>query len=30
MDAIYLGIVMAFFILTWGLVRLCDLLGGPR
>ena len=26
MDIIYVGIVVVFFILTWGLMRLCDVL----
>jgi len=27
MDIIYIGIVIAFFLLTWGLMKLCDALG---
>ena len=27
MDIIYLAIVVAFFLLTWGLMRLCEVLG---
>ena len=27
MDIIYLGIVLAFFLLTWGFLKLCDALG---
>jgi hypothetical protein len=30
MDLIYLGLVCGFFIVTWGLVRLCHVLGGQR
>lgn len=30
MDTVYLGIVIAFFLLTWGLVRLCSGLGGDQ
>jgi hypothetical protein len=30
MDLLYLGIIACFFILTWGLVRLCATLGGQR
>jgi hypothetical protein len=30
MDMIYLGITLAFFALTWGLVRLCFSVGGGR
>ena len=28
MDLIYLSIVVAFFAVSWGMVRLCVLLGG--
>lgn len=28
MDLLYLGVGVAFFLLTWGLVRLCAALGG--
>ena len=27
MDLMYCGITILFFLLTWGLVRLCDRLG---
>jgi hypothetical protein len=27
MDIIYLGIVAVFFVLTWGLMKMCDSLG---
>ena len=27
MDFVYCGIAILFFLLTWGLVRLCDRLG---
>jgi hypothetical protein len=27
MDIIYIGIVIAFFALTWGLMKACDILG---
>ncbi len=27
MDIIYVGIVVAFFLLTWGLMKVCDILG---
>jgi hypothetical protein len=30
MDVVYIGIVISFFGLTWGLVRLCSALGGGR
>lgn len=30
MDIIYLAIIVAFFLLTWGLMRLCELLGQTR
>jgi hypothetical protein len=30
MDWVYLGVVVAFFGLTWGLVVLCSALGGER
>jgi hypothetical protein len=26
MDFIYIGIVIVFFLLTWGLMRLCEVL----
>jgi len=29
MDFLYIGIAIAFFILTWGLVILCDRLRDP-
>jgi len=28
MDGVYVGIVLLFFALSWGLVRLCDRLAG--
>jgi len=30
MDLIYIAIVIGFFALTWGLLRLCGVLGGAR
>jgi len=30
MDILYIGIAVAFFLLTWGLLRLCDILGGQK
>jgi hypothetical protein len=30
MDLLYLGVGVAFFLLTWGLVRLCATLGIDR
>jgi hypothetical protein len=30
MDIIYIGMVIAFFLLTWGLMRLCDVLGEQK
>jgi hypothetical protein len=30
MDILYLGIVIAFFALSWGLTRACELLGGQE
>jgi hypothetical protein len=27
MDIIYIGIVLVFFLLTWGLMKVCDVLG---
>jgi hypothetical protein len=27
MDIIYIGVVIAFFALTWGLMTACDILG---
>ena len=30
MDLIYLAVVGAFFVLTWGLLKLCGVLGGAR
>ena len=27
MDIIYIGIVAAFSVLTWGLMKMCDVLG---
>ena len=26
MDFLYLGIVVAFFVLTWGVVKMCEVL----
>jgi hypothetical protein len=28
MDMLYVAVVIAFFGITWGLVKLCDSLGG--
>ena len=28
MDALFIGVVIAFFALTWGLMVMCDRLGG--
>jgi len=30
MDLLYVAVVVAFFGLTWGLVKLCDALGGGQ
>ena len=30
MDFIYLSVVVVFFALTWGLLKLCGVLGGVR
>lgn len=30
MDIIYIGIVIAFFLLTWGLMKACDVLGEQK
>jgi len=30
MDIVYIGIVVVFFILTWGLMKGCELLGEER
>lgn len=30
MDIVYIGIVIAFFVLTWGLVKACEILGEPK
>ena len=30
MDLIYIAIVIGFFALTWGLLKLCEALGGAR
>ncbi len=30
MDWIYIALVLAFFAATWGLLRLCGVLGGDR
>ena len=30
MDIIYIAIVFAFFILTWGLMKMCDVLGEQK
>jgi hypothetical protein len=30
MDIIYIGIVIAFFVLTWGLMKACDILGEQK
>ena len=27
MDIIYVGIVVVFFLLTWGLLKVCEVLG---
>jgi hypothetical protein len=27
MDIIYIAIIIAFFLLTWGLMRLCEVVG---
>jgi hypothetical protein len=28
MDLIYIGLALLFFTVSWGLIRLCDRLGG--
>ena len=30
MDFIYLGVVVAFFALTWGLMKACEVLGDQK
>lgn len=30
MDLLYVGIVIVFFLLTWGLLKLCESLGGAK
>jgi len=30
MDLVYIVIVVGFFVLTWGFVRLCGVLGGAQ
>lgn len=30
MDVVYLAITVGFFVLSWGLVRLCGALGGGQ
>jgi hypothetical protein len=30
MDIVYVGIVVVFFVLTWGLLKLCEILGQPK
>lgn len=30
MDLLYVAVIVAFFALTWGLVKLCATLGGSR
>ena len=30
MDIIYLGVVVAFFLLTWGLMKACEILGQQK
>lgn len=30
MDLVYIATVILFFALTWGLLKLCDKLGGAR
>ncbi|HEY6191576.1 MAG TPA: potassium ABC transporter ATPase [Bacteroidota bacterium] len=30
MDILYIGIVLVFFLLTWGLLKGCDLLGEEK
>jgi len=30
MDLIYIGIAVAFFVATWGMVKLCQSLGGSK
>ena len=30
MDIIYLGIVVAFFVLTWGIMKVCEVLGKEK
>ena len=30
MDIIYIGIVIAFFVLTWGLMKACEVLGEQK
>ena len=30
MDVLYVGIVIVFFVLTWGLMKLCENLGEQK
>jgi hypothetical protein len=30
MDLIYLGITVLFFVVTWGLMKLCEILQEPK
>ena len=30
MDLLYIAVVLGFFVLTWGLLKLCGVLGGGR
>jgi hypothetical protein len=30
MDIIYVGIVVVFFVLTWGLLKVCEVLGQSK
>lgn len=30
MDVVYLGLIIVFFVLSWGFVALCERLGGAQ
>ncbi len=30
MDLLYVGVVIGFFLLTWGFLKLCETLGGAQ
>ena len=30
MDMLFIGLILGFFALSWGLIRLCEQLGDPQ